>query len=46
MGFGWALRSWFARGQDTEMLTSLTGRQNVWDMLLAQERTLSEQLLG
>lgn len=46
MGFGSALTSWFARGQDTEMLTSLTGRQNVWDILLTEQRSLSEQLLG
>lgn len=44
--FGSAIMSWLARGQDADQLTSLTGRQNVWDALLAQPRTLSEHLLG
>lgn len=46
VGFGSTLLSWFERGQDADQLASLTGRQNVWDILLAQQRTLSEQLLG
>lgn len=37
---------WLARGQDAEQLDSLTGRQKVWDALLAQDRTLYEQLMG
>lgn len=37
---------WLARGQGAEQLGSLTGRQVVWDALLAQKRTLSEQLMG
>jgi hypothetical protein len=44
--FGSGLTSWFARGQDANQLTSLTGRQNVWNALLAQPRTLSEKLVG
>jgi hypothetical protein len=46
VGFGSAVTGWLARGQDTETLTSLTGRQTFWDALLAQKRTLSEQFLG
>lgn len=41
-----ALRSWFARGQDPELLTSLTGRQKAWEALLAEERTPYQQALG
>ncbi|MGH3684408.1 MAG: O-antigen ligase family protein [Pseudonocardiaceae bacterium] len=43
---GPAVQHWLARGQDTDQLANLTGRQNVWEALLAQPRTLSEQLLG
>ncbi|MFE0192317.1 O-antigen ligase domain-containing protein [Streptomyces sp. NPDC058989] len=46
VGFGSALRAWFLRGQSQEYLTSLTGRQKVWDALLAAPRTVSEQLFG
>lgn len=44
--FGPAIQTWLARGQDAEALTNLTGRQKVWDQLLAQERTLREQFFG
>ncbi len=40
------LANWFQRGQDEEALSNLTGRQNVWDRLLAAERTPQEQLFG
>ncbi|MGC9542434.1 O-antigen ligase domain-containing protein [Streptomyces sp. UG1] len=46
VGFGSALRSWFLRGQSQEHFTSLTGRQKVWDALLAAPRTTSERLFG
>nr|WP_243866728.1 O-antigen ligase domain-containing protein [Actinophytocola oryzae] len=41
---GAAIQTWFARGQTD--LSELTGRQKVWDALLAAPRTLSEQLFG
>lgn len=44
--FSSAVGNWLARGQDAEMIDSLTGRQKVWDALLAQPRTLSEKLIG
>lgn len=44
--FGSAIQTWLARGQSAEDLANLTGRQKVWDLLLAQERTLGEQFFG
>jgi O-antigen ligase len=44
--FGQVVQTWLARGQDADQLASLTGRQRVWDALLAQERTLQEHVLG
>jgi hypothetical protein len=41
---GAAIQTWFARGQTD--LSELTGRQKVWDALLAAPRTLSEKLFG
>jgi hypothetical protein len=41
---GAAIQTWFRRGQND--LTELTGREKVWDALLAAPRTLSEQLFG
>lgn len=46
VAFGPALQRWIARDQDPELLGSLTGRQKVWDALLAVERTRSEQTIG
>lgn len=46
VGFSSALRTWFLRGQSQEYLTSLTGRANVWDALLAAPRTTTEKLFG
>lgn len=44
--FGPAIQDWLARGQDPEALANLTGRQKVWDLLLAEPRSLSEQFFG
>jgi O-antigen ligase len=41
-----ALLAWFRRGQGEDALEELTGRQRVWDALLAAERTPFEQLFG
>ncbi|GAA3121247.1 O-antigen ligase domain-containing protein [Streptomyces rectiviolaceus] len=46
VGFGSAVQAWFLRGQSQEYFTSLTGREKVWDALLAAPRTTSEQLFG
>ena len=46
LAFGQAVMNWLQRGQDAEQLSNLTGRQKVWDLLLAEERTLAEQLFG
>jgi len=40
------IQTWFRRGQDDESLSDLTGREKVWDALLAEPRTMSEQLFG
>ncbi|MFI7679885.1 O-antigen ligase family protein [Actinophytocola sp. NPDC049390] len=41
---GSAVQAWFRRGQ--EDLSSLTGREKVWDALLAAPRSLEEEILG
>ena len=41
---GAAIQTWFRRGQ--EDLTELTGRDKVWDALLAAPRTLSQEVFG
>lgn len=41
-----ALLGWFRRGQGDDALETLTGRQEVWDALLAAERSPSETWLG
>jgi hypothetical protein len=41
---GAAIQTWFQRGQTN--LSELTGRQKVWDALLAEPRTLSEEIFG
>ncbi|EPH44202.1 O-antigen ligase domain-containing protein [Streptomyces aurantiacus] len=46
VGFGAAVQAWFLRGQSQEYFTSLTGREKVWDALLAAPRTTSEQVFG
>lgn len=46
VAFGQFVMTWMKRGQDAEELANLTGRQKVWAPLLAQERSVGEQLLG
>jgi O-antigen ligase len=46
VAFGQFIASWLRRGQDAEELANLTGRQKVWGPLLAEERSVSEQLFG
>ena len=46
VGFLPALQEWYARDQDPELIGNLTGRQKVWDGLLAEERTRYQELLG
>jgi O-antigen ligase len=40
------ISNWLERGQDSRELANLTGRQQIWDILLAKDRTLSDRLLG
>lgn len=44
--FGGVITDWLQRGQDSESLQSLTGRQKVWDALLGANRSPSEVFLG
>ncbi len=44
--FGGLIGEWLLRGQDQSELTSLTGRADVWDQVLAKERTLGESIMG
>jgi hypothetical protein len=44
--FSAGVMAWLARGQDSSQLTSLTGRANVWDALLARDRSFDEVLIG
>jgi len=46
VAFAAPLATWFQRGQDEDALSNLTGRQKVWDLLLAEERTPYQQLFG
>lgn len=46
VAFGEVVMTWLRRGQDAEELADLTGRQKVWNALLAEERSVGEQLLG
>ncbi len=41
-----ALQAWTRRGQDAENFASLTGREKVWDALLADNRTVTELFFG
>jgi hypothetical protein len=43
---GPAVQAWFRRGQSEENFSNLTGRAKVWDALLAEPRTMTEQLFG
>jgi hypothetical protein len=44
--FGAGVQTWLLRGQDSQQLTSLTGRANVWDALLAKDRSVDELVMG
>jgi hypothetical protein len=44
--FGAVVQTYLLRGQDSEQLTSLTGRANVWDALLARDRSVDELVMG
>ncbi|MGH3718868.1 MAG: O-antigen ligase domain-containing protein [Pseudonocardiaceae bacterium] len=43
---GSVVQAWLTRGQDAATLGTLTGRQTVWDHLLAQDRSLGQRMLG
>jgi hypothetical protein len=40
------LTSWLARGENSQGLTSLTGRTNFWALVLSQPRTKFEVIFG
>lgn len=44
--FGSIVMSWLQRGQDAEDIANLTGRQKVWDALLAAPRSTFDQMFG
>ena len=44
--FGAGVQTWLLRGQDSQQLTSLTGRAKVWDALLARDRSVDELVMG
>jgi O-Antigen ligase len=46
LSFAPLVTGWFARGENTQALTNLTGRTNVWSALLSQPRTDANTLLG
>lgn len=46
VAFGPAIQQWIRRGQDEDSFSNLTGRQKVWEALLADPRTTSEHWLG
>lgn len=46
LALGAAIQAWFRRGQDEEEFANLTGREKVWDALLAQPRSTQERLFG
>ena len=46
LSFAPLVTGWFARGQNTQALTQLTGRTSVWSDVLAQPRTEVNTLLG
>lgn len=46
VAFGPAMLNWFRRGQGDDALENLTGRQKVWEALLAEPRTTHQQLFG
>jgi len=46
ISFSPLITGWFARGENAQGLTELTGRTTVWSALLAQPRTEANTLLG
>ncbi len=46
VGFGAAFLNWFRRGQGEDALEKLTGRQAVWDALIAADRSPMQKLFG
>jgi hypothetical protein len=46
VALGSLVQAWFLRGQSADNFSSLTGRAKVWDALLAEPRTTSEQIFG
>jgi hypothetical protein len=46
LSFAPLITGWFERGQNSQSLTNLTGRTNVWTEVLAQPRTEANTLLG
>lgn len=44
--FGSAIMTWLQRGQDPQLLATLTGREKVWDALLAAPRSTFDTLFG
>jgi hypothetical protein len=40
------ITTWLARNQDTDELAALTGRREVWELVLAEPRTTLETLFG
>lgn len=46
LAFWPAIQAWIRRDQDAEDFTSLTGREVVWDALLADNRTATETWFG
>lgn len=40
------LATWLARGQDAEEVTDLTGRREVWELVVSQARTTLERAFG
>jgi len=46
LSFAPLITGWFARGENSQALTSLTGRTNIWSAVLDQPRTEANTLLG
>jgi O-antigen ligase len=41
-----AVRTWFARGESSEIVGQLNGRRTVWDQLLNEPRSRTTQIFG
>jgi len=46
LSFAPLITDWFARGENSQALSELTGRTNVWSAVLAQPRTEANTLFG